>query len=599
MTGALNIIAFLCVSVYLSCIFDEELTEAVPVTTVMLILTLFVLAFFRALFIIDFIAAAAVIVCLTLMWRRYGRNTPGKMAGILFSPGAIALYTMLIMGFLLLKNTCIISRDDYGCWAIEAGSIFHYDGFAPKYRNVAFAYGNYAPGTSLFRWWVCHLAGEFREGLLAVGSGWMVVLLAAPMLSCVSSGIITAPIAGVLTGLFLLFLPGVFDYSAYQSICAEPMLSAAFALGWITLLSEKKKGSEARLASYIVLLCLFKSSGILYAGLILVFCLIRKKDREPDGDNTLIAAMPGKRLLLGAGLCLIPTAIWYLYCLAMNRGSYYTLAAASEAGFAAYLRSWLYGLFTVPAHYTTDGILDLPLLALLLIIAILWIAGRKAGLFSGRDHRALGKYYLCMVAMMLVTVLMLHAFMFREPLYTEAASIAVSCVRYGQPLFMGAMLFLAYNYLSVSSKRKYIGAAVLLAVTMLCTCLWTVYYRVINTTKSLMQTQAFREELTEQCDPFLRLIGDHKDGRCIFVYGTELGIEDTQRTCIQYLASPCSVIPFQVDAYSDMNSQALQLKELILRAHPDSIYYTNVPEGFFEQYSPGELPEQNCVINIH
>ena len=184
MTACLNIAAFFWLSAALACKHKERLVNVIPVSTAGLILVLFALALFRALYLIDVIAGLTLIVCAVFFARTFRKSSGRELLHVLFSPSSLAFYCIVILSFVFLKNACIISRDDLGCWAIEVKSLFFYNGFAPKFRNAAYSFGLYFPGTSLFRWWACHLFGCVNDGLLFVGSWWLLIFLAAPLLGC-------------------------------------------------------------------------------------------------------------------------------------------------------------------------------------------------------------------------------------------------------------------------------------------------------------------------------------------------------------------------------------------------------------------------------
>lgn len=274
MTACLNIAAFLGLSAALACKYKARLVNVIPISTAVLILVLFALALFRALYLIDVIAGLTLIACAVVFSRTFGKGSGRELLRVLFSPSSVALYCIMLLAFVFLRNACIISRDDMGCWAIEVKSMFFYNGFAPKFRNAAYSFGLYFPGTSLFRWWTCHLFGCVNDGLLFVGSWWLLILLAAPLLACCQYGIIFAPAAALAGSLLFLLLPGTIDYISYASLCAEPAMAAAFAGALATLFKKAEPSSILRLAAYLFMLSFFKASGMFFSLVVLLFCFI-------------------------------------------------------------------------------------------------------------------------------------------------------------------------------------------------------------------------------------------------------------------------------------------------------------------------------------
>ena len=609
MTACLNIAAFLVLSATLACKYRERMVTVLPVSTAALILVLFALALFRALYLIDIIAGLTLIACAVFFVRSFGKNSGRELLRVLFSPSSVAFYCIMLLAFVFLKNVCLVGRDDFGCWAIEAKSIFFYDGFAPKFRNAAYSYGMYFPGTSLFRWWTCHLFGGVSEGLLFAGSGWLLVLLAAPLLACCPYGIIFAPAAALAGSLLFLLLPGTIDYIPYASICTEPAMSAAFAGAFITLFEKDKPSSIPRLAAYLFMLSFFKASGILLALAVLLFCLIymrsvragRSETEDAGEDASLLARIRTPRKLLKAVACFVPTGIWYAYCLAMQRSNYYTasMEAVSEYGAAPFLKSFIRGFLLEPAHFMHDGVFDLPIAAVLLILVLVAFCGWRAGLLKGKKYGVLARYTVVISAVYFAALLAMHCFVFRESDYLEASYMAASIAHYGLPVFFGAMLFLLCRMLSAAKSRfrQMSVLAVFLAFAVSCTCLWTVYYRFIDTAAGNEQSNGVNASLAAQYEGVLTQARENADGRCLFIYSSSLNLQDTQRTRLQYLAAPCSLVTFELDTESgETDGRLLELEDLFERSHPSLVYVMQVEEDLLRELIPQWLASGVTVI---
>ena len=345
MTACLNFATFLGLSAALACKYKERLVNVIPISTAALILVLLALAFFRALYLIDAAAVLTLAACAVFFARSFGKNSGRELLSVLFSPSSVAFYCIVILAFFLMRNIPVADSDDLGCWALEAKSIFFYDGFPPKFRNAAFSYGRYFPGTSLFRWWVCHLFGQFRDGFLFVGSGWLFIFLLAPVLACCSYGMCFAPLASI-------------------------------------------------------------------------------------------------------------------------------------------------------AHY-------------------------------------------------------------------------------GMPVFLGVLIFLLYRMLAAARSRfcRLTVLAAFMAFAVSCTCLWTVYYRVVNTTELNRQTEAWHSELAERFDDLLAQARENERGRILVIYDGDRIADYTEGVRLQYLAAPCSVVIFELDAEgAEPDSRLAELEEVFEQSHPNMIY---------------------------
>lgn len=606
MTACLNIAAFLGLSAALACRYKDRLVNVIPISTAMLILVLLALALFRALYLIDIIAGCTLIACAVFFVRAFGKGSGRELLRVLFSPSSAAFCCIVLLAFAFLRNACVISRDDLGCWAIEVKSIFFYNGFAPKFRNAAYSFGLYFPGTSLFRWWACHLFGCVNDGLLFVGSWWLLIFLAAPLLGCCQYGIIFAPAAALAGSLLFLLLPGTIDYISYASICTEPAMGAAFAGAFITLFEKEKPGSIPRLAAYLFMLCFFKASGMFFALVVLLFCFIYARTGQSESvsvgeASALLDSLARPREILRAAVCFVPTGIWYVYCLIMQRGNYYTasMKAMNEYGAAPFLKSFIHGFLFEPAHFTHDGVFDLPLAAVLLILALMAFIGWRAGLLKGKKYCILARYAGVIIAVYFIALLAVHCFVFREYGYLEATYMALSTAHYGLPIFFGAMLFLIYSMLSAAKSlfRQISVLAVSLAFAISCTCLWTVYYRFINTAGGKEQCDGANSVLTEQYGGLLALAQENKEGRCLFIYGSSLDMQDTARARLQYLSAPCSVITFEFDTESEnVDSRLYELEAVFEKSHPNTVYVMQIGEELLSELVPRWIASGVTVI---
>lgn len=461
MTACLNIAAFLGLSAALACKYRERLVTVVPVSTAALILVLFALAFFRALCLIDIVAGFTLVACAVFFVRTFRRDTGRELLKALFSPSSVAFYCIVLLAFFLMRNIPVADSDDLGCWALEAKSIFFYDGFAPKFRNAAYSYGRYFPGTSLFRWWVCHLFGQFRDGFLFVGSGWLFVFLLSPVLACCTYSMAFAPLSAVAGGVLFLLLPGTINHMAYLSIGSEALMGAAFAGAFIVLFSEKRDISRPLLASYLFLLCFFKLSGVFFTLVVLLFCLIyacgrRSVSVNAGEDAAFLDTLTPPHELLKAAACFVPSGIWYVYCLFMQRSDYFTasLETVGEGSASLFIKSYIQGFLFEPAHFTYDGIFDPPLAVLLLIIALVAFAGRRAGLLKGEKYCALAKYMAAVLVIYLLGMFAVHCVVFRETLYFDPAYMAASTARYVMPIFLGVLIFLLCRMLAAAGEQS-------------------------------------------------------------------------------------------------------------------------------------------------
>lgn len=181
-----QIIAFLILILGISWKSRIRLVEAVPVGSALLILTLYLLAFFRILSFCDVLAvgvmAAAGIYMAGLSGERR-RELAGFVRRELLSRSVLTALVMTLVMTVCVSGKLVSWWDDYNFWAADAKAIFYLDGFAHKYRNVAPEFGDYPPGTQLMKWWFLHFSpGQFREGLMFAGYYFLNLSFLFPLL---------------------------------------------------------------------------------------------------------------------------------------------------------------------------------------------------------------------------------------------------------------------------------------------------------------------------------------------------------------------------------------------------------------------------------
>ncbi len=600
MVALINILGFLSLCCILSWRGDEALVSCAPVAAALWILGLYVLALFRLLVLVDFICVLLLLLCLYLFYRRHGKGWFRALSRLLLSPSALALYTVLLVAFLLLRGILITNRDDLGCWALEVKSITYFGGFAPKAQHASILYGSYYPGVTLFRWWTGHIASAYFDGMMVVGSAWLFVLLLAPMFTLLRCPRPLAPFFGIAIAGILLLLPSSIDIMCYMNLCAELPMSAAFAGLLFTAFHSEEKQRPQLLASYFFCLFFFKAAGIVFALslLVLLMLIIRGGYMLLPGRSAPRAQILGlARLSLP---CLLPSLSWHLFCAIMGRSDYFTLsvptAEAAPAGFwdsygGPYLESLFRGFFTYPLHVVEDAVIDLSAFAIVLMFLALCLLAAWRLPRLRREFRAYSLYIIAVAVLLFWGLYLVHCFVFREDAYFSPEYMCYTVSRYGLPFFLGSFIFLFYSLMQHGlellrrpfAKLVFTGLCAGFILSM--SCIWTVYYRTVDYSQPNASALAQTEKLNVLCADFLdgieKLSDEKYPLRFIFVCdeSEEYTYEDQVR--LQYMAAPCSI-------YTITRSPGQPAADISAAAeHYSADYVYFLSEGIF--LSPAEL----------
>lgn len=460
----INIAAFFICLLMLACLWQESLVEIFPVLTCMLVLTLYVLAFFRHLGWIDGIGI--FVIAAFLIWIA----TRSKEKGIEFGKLCLRNITQasFITAMLLLITVIICTSqkvvtwwDDINFWATDVKSLYYLDGFAAKYGNVAPEFGDYPPGGQLLKWWFLHWSpSAFREGLAFAGYYVMNIVFMLPLLRKIKGKNVMVM---CLMAAALWFLPSIAEVYGYDGFCADLTLACIYG-GFLFAVTDREEGKEvfyySRLCLYLCVLVLVKSVGFIWAAFGLVFFglyqWISRKEKEKgqrSAEEKNSRNLERLKMLAVCAAPLLTGASWMIFCFLMRRVTRTTATAVKyittdEYGISGYTgdfaKAFLEAFVSLPLHKEKSVVFDLTPLTFYLCICLLVIFFFRKRLMP----RKLGKLVLWFTiisgALFYGIIFIAHITIFAtETQYLEASGMISSIERYGAPFTIGTLLFLA------------------------------------------------------------------------------------------------------------------------------------------------------------
>ena len=604
----LNCFGFLSLCCVLAILLEAPTAKIVPAAVSLWILTLYLLALIRRLHWIDGFCLLCLAGLAVLAVRRMGREAGRRLAAMAFSPDMLALYVVLGVAFLLLRGVVFYHTDTIGCWALEVKSIAYFDGFAPAFKNAAIRYGNYSPGTTLFRWWTYYLLPNEGEGMIAVGSAWLFVLLLAPLFSLPGCRRILAPVFGVGMAGLLLFLPGTLDMQCYSLLCAELPISAAYAQGLCALLDKKDRATVPRLSAAMFCMSFFKSAGIAFALSVPALFLLLKKfgEKDPRGDGAYLA-LPADRMCVGSALCLLPALSWTVYCRLTARSSYFKLVLPAGREELAqiwgkygypYLSRLFHATVSVPLHGGA-AVVDPPLIVFLIGYGLLFWLLVRGGYLPRRETAVCASFFCGMLALLYLVVFFLHTFVFQEPWYFYPAVMLVSISRYGQPILLGWLILLIHLFLTRGSRRrKGCAAAALAAFVLLCSPTGLIVRQLAGSQEADREKLELREQTAAKFEGYYSDRGAIPQDtiRTIMVAYRDTGWS-TWIIRLQYLAVPDSMLHYEVPLW-DMADSPERILELARQTHAEYLYFCEMDESMLAALYPGETIENGHLYPV-
>ena len=351
--------AFLMIACLLALRFEKQLTDVLPLATCILILILYVLAFFRRLSWIDYFSTAIVMGAVLRVLFLSGEKKKklfAQLRELFFAPSAIAAMVLLTGAVLLTGNKIATWWDDLNFWATDVKALYALDGFAAKYTNAASEFGDYPPGIQLLKWWFVHLKPDgFSEGLMFAGYYFGVFVFLTPLLSRLDEALQTDRRTvkqlfwTVVLVVCLAAFPSMTETFYLGGMCADLVMAVIYGVILMSCLEDRaapgadtaaadtatadiadaasrsRTFSNLRIALYLGVLVLVKSVGFLWAAFALVFVWFWRLHGAADKKKEI------RQLLCITALPAVSGGSWMLFCLLMKRVAKLTGAAVSMA----------------------------------------------------------------------------------------------------------------------------------------------------------------------------------------------------------------------------------------------------------------------------
>lgn len=424
--------------------FKENIMDTFPVSTCVLILILYILAFFRGMKLIGVFAAFYIIVQTALLIREKKFK---ETAAILADPVFLSYFTVVMAIAVIISKTVLVWSDDINFWAGDAKQLYFLNGFAPKYGNVCPEYGDYPPVTSLFKWLFLQISyRRYSEGLQFSGYSVLIYILMMPLAGKVKKlnlfkNRFLSVLIGILFPITIILLPGVFSGLVCYATASDIPMGILYGILLLTIWEQNETGKffyYAKIALYTSVLLLTKSVGIEWVLFALIFYLLFAKKQ--------------KELLISLAFSGCFFISWLLFCLINERTADltqsskniiiegYQLPAIAKDMFNSFTQAfWLR-----PMHANHNVALDpsTGLTVILLLIFVIFLGFKKfldkketIKLFSFMSVSALIGYGIILFA---------HISIFQaEDQYLNTYIMCHSISRYGCPISFGGAILLA------------------------------------------------------------------------------------------------------------------------------------------------------------
>ena len=452
----LGFFAFLLMTFTFAYQRKQTLLEIAPWLLCVIGLICYVLAFFHRMSWIDgFLTAGGLASVGCLVRDRREGHPLGKACRRLFGDPYL-WFSLLLLAVMLfcLRGEQILEWDGYNFWGPDTKSLFYRNGFAPRYSNPAFLFGNYTPFGQIIWWWFTHISGSFQERFLF----WGYYLFCALLLLSLGEQFrrrwpgTTFP-AAALIPVCAVLLPGVACTAWYRALVVDPMMAMLFGTVLVQIVHRPRKDVffwKLKLLTFLCALVLTKSIGILWGILAVAFFFFwwRKEYRD---RRFLIAAACSVAVFAGS---------WTLFCKVLDRSGYladsFSDRAAQRLGelmngtflssgdTKGYLLSYAKAFFCMPIHKEHSLAIDLSPFALLVFFFFFAFFLGRLGLVPKGKLR-------CLLLFMAITELIIYSVVvigqltmfYYEQQYLDPTRAVILMTRYCSPANIGILMLLS------------------------------------------------------------------------------------------------------------------------------------------------------------
>jgi len=502
-----TVIAIFLASIIIAYKEDTKTCDTVWPICIVMILLLYVLAFFRCLWLVDYIGIG--ILGIMLVWIL--KNNLYKEIFIRFATSQnLAIIVVMILIFVWQKDAKVDLLGENLFYAADVKSLYILNGFARPYGTVIPAYGDYPPGMQLFQWFFLHMSPNgFREGMGIVGYSFLNMALLMPLLRYIrfirkadhdiqlddtdvdvrvtenkkyrfvyesyhvkskfkvhitgdreepkekASAMEWLVLFGINTIVCMSFalIPSMAYSSGIITAMPDVTLGIAFGMMVLSILETKRETHRyyLRILLYGSLIILLRTWGILLLLSAVVVAAIKiRNDRDYIDDIKYIIAVPA--------LWMIEIASWVLLCIINHRHSELTgYLLRAFTGKTGMVTQFFHKLLELSKSLTIAAVMSdrisllrlSPFIVVLIFVLILKLLFIK-GVIEEKERQILSKYAVAMFIAVYALIFFEYIHIWENPILTLTEAIE----RYGLPYMVGLIVITIGLWVKLCDTEK-------------------------------------------------------------------------------------------------------------------------------------------------
>ncbi len=467
--------------------------DSVPITASGLILTLYVLGFFKVMNFI-WIPASALLIFNVIRLVKTGRDKDTKkLPGHINEDLIMTVFFLILCTIVSLMSSAHVVKwwDDLNFWATDAKALYFFNGFTGRYGNVAPEFGDYPPAIQIAKWCTLKLSAGYNEGLAFCGYYLLNMILLLPLMRAADaitkrklpSGIMASLTAGIpikaIWMIVIMLIPGIFNDVWSFGSCSDVTMGIAYGAMLLSIFESiipdpaSDASDHTRLKTFtyiktalygsITILC--KNTGFMwvaFASVLFIILTVSTHSRSKDDASSRKSDIA--KMLASLVFIWVLQASWWIYCISHRRLAKLTGALARNAtggnitlpdDAATKLKVYIGGFVYEPMHTSHTPVLDLSamwmfmilLVVMIFIFLTLVVNGAKRGVSPSQNVISRASVLILLLYTFITGIIIYSVILYShlslfatETQYGSTDVMAISISRYGAPFTIGTFM---------------------------------------------------------------------------------------------------------------------------------------------------------------
>lgn len=295
----------------LSITFKKRIEETMPISTVGIILLIFLAGLLDNLkigaIIVQILTIIQLIFLLVTILKK-DKDGIKEILGRILTPGLLIYTLLFIVNVIINQGRIFEDYDEFNHWAVIIKNMFIYNTYGTNPETIV-RFNEYPPFTAVFQYLFLAVQKVYSEDTVIIAQNVLYLSIIIPITKKIKWD---KSALKILTAIpLIIFMPMILYKNFFLNILVDGILGIMFAY---TIYSAYEDDSSIfktlKILAGTIMLCLTKTSGLGLAVLALIIILIkiiidRKKDKSKFKSSI-------KRLIVICVITAILTSIWYI-----------------------------------------------------------------------------------------------------------------------------------------------------------------------------------------------------------------------------------------------------------------------------------------------